>query len=64
MRLCRYDDNRLGLVEGNMVVDVTPALEALPAVRWPVRPGDVIHRSDRRDRRDARPCERGVSRAR
>jgi 2-keto-4-pentenoate hydratase/2-oxohepta-3-ene-1,7-dioic acid hydratase in catechol pathway len=44
MRLCRYDDNRLGLVEGDEVVDVTPALEVLPAVRWPVPPGDLLIR--------------------
>lgn len=44
MRLCRYDDNRLGLVEGTEIIDVTPALEALPSVRWPVPPGDLLIR--------------------
>ena len=35
MRLCRFDDNRLGLVQGGMVRDVTAALDALPAYRVP-----------------------------
>lgn len=44
MRLCRYDDNRLGLIEGGDVIDVTPALETLPAARWPLPPGDLLIR--------------------
>jgi 2-keto-4-pentenoate hydratase/2-oxohepta-3-ene-1,7-dioic acid hydratase in catechol pathway len=31
MRLCRFDDDRLGVVDGDMVRDVTPALEGLAA---------------------------------
>ena len=42
MRLCRFDDNRLGLVRGDTVHDVTRALDILPAVRWPVPPGDML----------------------
>lgn len=42
MRLCRYDDNRLGLVRGETVHDVTAALNLLPALRWPVPPGDLL----------------------
>jgi 2,4-diketo-3-deoxy-L-fuconate hydrolase len=42
MRLCRYDDNRLGLVREDRVHDVTAALNLLPAVRWPVPPGDLL----------------------
>ena len=42
MRLCRFDDDRLGLVEGDRVRDVTAALEALPALRWPLPPGDPL----------------------
>ena len=42
MRLCRYDDNRLGLVRGETVYDVTAALNLLPTVRWPVPPGDLL----------------------
>lgn len=42
MHLCRFDDNRLGVVEGNDIVDVTPALDLLPSVRWPVPQGDLL----------------------
>jgi 2,4-didehydro-3-deoxy-L-rhamnonate hydrolase len=42
MRLCRFDDNRLGLIRGDNVHDVTRALDILPAVRWPVPPGDML----------------------
>ena len=45
MRLCRYDDNRLGLVRGETVHDVTAALNLLPTVRWPVPPGDLLIRN-------------------
>ncbi len=36
MRLCRFDADRLGLVRGDEVRDVTAALEALPSVRYPL----------------------------
>ena len=42
MRLCRFDDNRLGLVDGAQVRDVTPALDLLPQLRWPLPPGDLL----------------------
>jgi len=42
MRLCRYDDNRLGLVEGNEVKDVSEALKVLPPARWPLPQGDLL----------------------
>jgi 2-keto-4-pentenoate hydratase/2-oxohepta-3-ene-1,7-dioic acid hydratase in catechol pathway len=46
MRLARFDDNRLGLVEGRpddqYVRDVTAALDVLPAVRYPVPAGDLL----------------------
>lgn len=42
MRLCRYDDNRLGLVKGDKLHDVTPALDELPALRWPFPLGDQL----------------------
>jgi 2-keto-4-pentenoate hydratase/2-oxohepta-3-ene-1,7-dioic acid hydratase in catechol pathway len=35
MRLCRFDDSRLGLVEGSSVRDVTAALDVLPSARYP-----------------------------
>ena len=36
MRLCRFDNQRLGVVEGELVHDVTGALDALHAVRYPL----------------------------
>lgn len=36
MKICRFDDNRLGLVEGDEVRDVTAALEVLPSHRYPL----------------------------
>jgi len=42
MRLARFDDNRLGLVEGDCLRDVSAALELLPPVRYPVPPGDLL----------------------
>ena len=42
MKLCRFDDNRLGLVEGDEAVDVSGALDAIPAQRWPIAPGDPL----------------------
>ena len=42
MRVCRYDDNRLGLVRDNLVFDVTGALRHLPKVCWPVPLGDLL----------------------
>jgi 2-keto-4-pentenoate hydratase/2-oxohepta-3-ene-1,7-dioic acid hydratase in catechol pathway len=46
MRLARFDDNRLGLVEGRpgdeYVRDVTAALDVLPAVRYPLPAGDLL----------------------
>jgi 2-keto-4-pentenoate hydratase/2-oxohepta-3-ene-1,7-dioic acid hydratase in catechol pathway len=45
MKLCRFNQDRLGLLEGEQVFDVTPALQALPPARWPVSPGDplIVH---------------------
>jgi 2-keto-4-pentenoate hydratase/2-oxohepta-3-ene-1,7-dioic acid hydratase in catechol pathway len=42
MKLCRFGDNRLGVVRGTMVHDVTAVLDELPAVRWPLPPGDLL----------------------
>jgi 2-keto-4-pentenoate hydratase/2-oxohepta-3-ene-1,7-dioic acid hydratase in catechol pathway len=42
MRLCRFDDDRLGLVTGEEVRDVTAVLEHLPARRWPFPKGDAL----------------------
>jgi len=42
MRLCRFGENRLGLVEGDQVHDVTAALDELPSYRYPLPPGDML----------------------
>ncbi len=42
MRLCRFAEGRLGLVEGSQVKDVTAALDALPAYRYPLPEYDVL----------------------
>ena len=36
MQLCRFDNDRLGVVEGDAVRDVTPALDILPRHAWPL----------------------------
>ncbi len=40
MKICRFDDDRLGIVQGDEVLDVTKALEAIPEQRWPLEHGD------------------------
>ncbi|MES2399438.1 MAG: fumarylacetoacetate hydrolase family protein [Pseudomonadota bacterium] len=42
MKLCRFNDDRLGLLEGDDVLDVTAALEALPALRYPFPAHDQL----------------------
>ena len=50
MRVCRFDDNRLGIIEGDSsaglgagnVRDVTAALEVLPQVRYPLPNHDPL----------------------
>jgi 2-keto-4-pentenoate hydratase/2-oxohepta-3-ene-1,7-dioic acid hydratase in catechol pathway len=42
MRLCRFDENRLGVVEGEVVRDVTAALDVLPQVRYPLPTHDPL----------------------
>lgn len=42
MRICRFNDNRLGLVIGDEIADVTPVLDQLPAFRWPLPRHDVL----------------------
>ena len=42
MRICRYNADKLGLVKGDQLIDVTPALEAIPETRWPRPPGDAM----------------------
>jgi 2-keto-4-pentenoate hydratase/2-oxohepta-3-ene-1,7-dioic acid hydratase in catechol pathway len=40
MRLARFADNRLGLVEGYVLRDITQVTERLPQHRWPFPVGD------------------------
>ena len=42
MKLCRYDDNRLGVVRGDMVHDVSAVLDTLPTVRYPLPDHDPL----------------------
>ncbi len=42
MKICRFNDDRLGMIDGERVLDVTDALGAVPAVRWPAPPGDAL----------------------
>ena len=45
MKICRFDDNRLGLVQDDEVLDVTQALSEIPEQRWPLVHGDplIVH---------------------
>src|SRR5437016_13444139 len=36
MRICRFDDNRVGIVSGEGIRDVTAVLDSLPAVSYPL----------------------------
>lgn len=45
MRICRFDDDRLGVVVGDEVADVTSVAEKLPPLRWPAPPGDHFIRN-------------------
>jgi 2-keto-4-pentenoate hydratase/2-oxohepta-3-ene-1,7-dioic acid hydratase in catechol pathway len=42
MKICRFDDDKLGIVQDREVIDVSAALDALPSVRWPYPPGDAL----------------------
>jgi 2-keto-4-pentenoate hydratase/2-oxohepta-3-ene-1,7-dioic acid hydratase in catechol pathway len=42
MKLCRYDDDKIGLVRGRNLHDVTAILDALPPLRYPVAFGDHL----------------------
>jgi 2-keto-4-pentenoate hydratase/2-oxohepta-3-ene-1,7-dioic acid hydratase in catechol pathway len=45
MKICRFNDNRLGIIEGDTVIDITPALESIPPMRYPAPLGDqlIVH---------------------
>lgn len=42
MKICRFDDNRLGLVEDDTLRDVTAALDVLPPCRYPLPAYDLL----------------------
>jgi 2,4-didehydro-3-deoxy-L-rhamnonate hydrolase len=42
MRLCRFDNGRLGVVDGDNLRDVTAALDVLPAYRYPLPTCDPL----------------------
>src|SRR6185503_12748545 len=42
MKICRFDNNRLGVVRDEMVYDVTPALKKIPASSYPLPEHDLL----------------------
>src|SRR5258706_3879790 len=42
MKLCRYNEGRLGVVDGDAIRDATAALEVLPAYRYPLPSFDPL----------------------
>src|SRR5262245_52486408 len=42
MKLCRFNEGRLGVVNGEHVYDVTAALDVLPAYRYPLPEYDPL----------------------
>jgi 2-keto-4-pentenoate hydratase/2-oxohepta-3-ene-1,7-dioic acid hydratase in catechol pathway len=42
MRICRFNEGRLGLVEADTVYDVSSVVAELPKLEWPVSPGDLF----------------------
>src|SRR6185437_57273 len=42
MRICWFNDNRLGLVKGERVFDVSKALDTLPKPTYPYPKGDPL----------------------
>jgi 2-keto-4-pentenoate hydratase/2-oxohepta-3-ene-1,7-dioic acid hydratase in catechol pathway len=55
MKLCRFGDDRVGMVRGGSIRDVTPALAALPSYRYPLPRFDplIAHLPDLRARIEA-----------
>ncbi|CAM5489913.1 fumarylacetoacetate hydrolase family protein [Eoetvoesiella caeni] len=41
MKLCWFNENKLGVVDDGLVFDVSAALQSLPAPRYPASPGDL-----------------------
>lgn len=45
MKICRYADDRLGVIVDHMIYDATSVLAELPACRWPAPLGDALIRN-------------------
>ncbi|WP_301118098.1 fumarylacetoacetate hydrolase family protein [Pusillimonas sp. (ex Stolz et al. 2005)] len=45
MKLCRFNSNQLGVVQGDEIVDVSRALDVIPVVRYPLPVSDpmILH---------------------
>lgn len=56
MKLCRFNEGRLGVVAGAELRDVTAATRVLPGLAWPVAPGDHAVRHLGRLREEIRSC--------
>jgi 2,4-didehydro-3-deoxy-L-rhamnonate hydrolase len=41
-KFCRFNENRLGVVEGDYLIDVTQSLALLPKLRWPFPTADLF----------------------
>jgi len=44
VRFCRFDDNRIGVIDGDDIVDITEIADDMPSQRWPLEPGDMFIR--------------------
>jgi 2-keto-4-pentenoate hydratase/2-oxohepta-3-ene-1,7-dioic acid hydratase in catechol pathway len=42
LRICRFNDGRVGVVDAESVIDVTSIIERLPKFSWPLPRGDVF----------------------
>ena len=42
MKICRFDDNQLGIIQGDRVLNVSQALVVLPSLNWPYPHGDQL----------------------
>ena len=44
MKICRFNNDRLGLVHGRNIQDVTEAANSIPPAKWPAPHGDMLVR--------------------
>lgn len=42
MKICRFNHDRIGIVEGDFILDVSSALAELPKASWPFPAGDLL----------------------